>query len=255
MLEQPTIISETKGAIRYLTLNRPGKRNALDNQMVEELRRALTAAEADAETRVIVLRGAGKDFCAGMDLSRLETLSSASILENRDDAAQLGSLFTTIRELRKPVIAGVHGRAVAGGAGLALACDLVIAGRSAYFGFTEVAIGFVPAMVMAVARRNMSEKRAFEILATGKMLTSEEAERIGLINSVCDDDQHEAEVERQAGAVAKLSQSAVMLTKYLLYQTDSLPFERALKAGVDINTIARLTPDTRSGVKNFLKKK
>jgi len=255
MPEQSPIISEIKGAIRYLTLNRPAKRSALDSQMVDELHRALRASEGDKQTRVIVLRGAGKDFCAGMDLAALERLSTASILENREDAVQLGSLFQTIRELRLPLIAAVQGRAVAGGAGLAVACDLVIASRSARFGFTEVAIGFVPAMVMAVARRNLSEKRAFEVLATGKMLTSEEAERIGLINSVCDDDQHESEVERQAEAVARLSQSAVMLTKYLLYQTDALPFERALKAGIDINTIARMTPDTRSGVSNFLSKK
>ena len=255
MPEQSTIISEIKGTIRYLTLNRPAKRNALDNQMVDELRHALRASEGDKQTRVIVLRGAGKDFCAGMDLSALERLSTASILENREDAAQLGSLFQTIRELQLPVIAAVQGRAVAGGAGLAVACDLVIASRSALFGFTEVAIGFVPAMVMAVARRNLGEKRAFEILATGRMLTSAEAERMGLINSVSDDDQHESEVERQAEAVARLSQSAVMLTKYLLYQTDALPFERALKAGIDINTIARMTPDTRSGVRKFLSKK
>jgi methylglutaconyl-CoA hydratase len=255
MPEQPTIIADSKGAVRYLTLNRPNKRNALDNRMVDELKTALGAAQADGQTRVIVLRGAGKDFCSGMDLSRLEALSNASILEHRDDAAQLAMLFQTIRELRTPVIAAVQGRAVAGGAGLAIACDLVIAARSARFGFTEVAIGFVPAMVMAVARRNMSEKRAFEILATGKMLTAEEAERIGLINSVCDDDQHEYEVERRAETIAQLSPSAVMLTKYLLYQTDGLPFERALRAGVDLNAIARLTPDTRSGVKNFLNKK
>src|SRR5207253_4594339 len=118
---------------------------------------------------------------------QLEKISRASVLENIDDAAHIAELFLKIRKLKKPVIAAVHGRALAGGAGLASACDLVIAARSAQFSYTEVKIGFVPAMVMAIARRNLGEKRAFELLATGQSLSAAEAERIGFINRLAED--------------------------------------------------------------------
>ncbi|HZN11392.1 MAG TPA: enoyl-CoA hydratase-related protein [Blastocatellia bacterium] len=254
MSDDAQILAESDGAVAYLTLNRPDKRNALGERLIAELRAALAAAEADARTRAVVLRGAGRDFCAGADLAQLEKISRGSVLDNREDAAQFAALLLQIRRLKKPVIAAVHGRALAGGAGLASACDLVIAARSAQFAYTEVRIGFVPAMVMAVARRNLGEKRAFEVLATAKTLTAEEAERIGLINRVCDDADFPAAVAGLAAEVAGLSQSAIMLTKYLLYQIDAMDFEQALSAGVDLNAIARLTPDCQEGVKKFLKK-
>jgi methylglutaconyl-CoA hydratase len=254
MADDAQILTELDAAACYLTLNRPEKRNALSEQLVTALQRALAEAEDDPEVRAVVLRGAGKDFCAGADLAQLEKVAHASILDNRDDAAQFAALLLQIRRLKKPVIAAVHGRAFAGGAGLASACDLVVATRSAQFAYPEVKLGFVPAMVMSIARRNVSEKRAFEILATGKTLTAEEAERIGLINRVCDDADFGPAVGRLVAEVANLSHSAIMLTKYLLYQIDAMSFEQALRAGVDLNAIARLTPDCRSGVQKFLKK-
>jgi methylglutaconyl-CoA hydratase len=159
-----------------------------------------------------------------------------------------------MRKLKKPVIAAVHGRALAGGAGLASACDMVIAARSASFCYTEVKIGFVPAIVMSVARRNLGEKRAFEILATGKAFSAEEAVQIGFINRVCDDADFEAEIEKYANEVSQLSASALMLTKYLLYQIDSMNFEQAIRAGVDLNIIARQTPDCQNSIRKFLSK-
>jgi methylglutaconyl-CoA hydratase len=223
-------------------------------RLVSDLKTALGEAETDPDVRVIVLRGAGKDFCAGADLSQVEKVAQASILDNIDDAAEFAALVQRIRVLKKPVIAAVHGRALAGGAGLASACDLVIATASASFCYTEVKIGFVPAIVMAIARRNLSEKRAFEILCTGKVLTAQEAERIGFINRVCDDQNFETEVEQMAGAIARLSSSALALTKSLLYQIDAMTFEQALRAGVEINAIARMTPDCRQGIQKFLSK-
>jgi methylglutaconyl-CoA hydratase len=131
---------------------------------------------------------------------------------------------------------------------------MVIAARSATFSYTEVRIGFVPAIVMAIARRNLSEKRAFEILCTGKILSAEEAERIGFINRVCDDALLETEAEKLASEVTQLSGSAIALTKSLLYQTDAMTFEQALRAGVESNAIARMTPDCREGIRRFLSK-
>jgi methylglutaconyl-CoA hydratase len=246
------IIYELKNGIAYITLNRPEKRNALNDQLISDLKAALAEAESDAG--VVLLRGSGKDFCAGADLSQLQKIAQASILDNIGDAENFAGLLLQIRRLKKPVIAAVHGRALAGGAGLASACDMVIAARSATFSYTEVRIGFVPAIVMAIARRNLSEKRAFEILCTGKILSAEEAERIGFINRVCDDGLLEAEVEKLASEITQLSGSAIALTKSLLYQTDAMTFEQALRAGVDTNAIARVTPDCREGIRRFLSK-
>ena len=254
MADYQQIIYHPREGVIHLTLNRPEKRNALGEQIVSELKTALTQAEGDERGRVIVLGGAGQDFCAGADLAQLDKISRASILENIDDAAQLAALFLQMRQLKKPIIAAVHGRALAGGAGLASACDLVIASRSAQFSYTEVKLGFVPAMVMAIARRNLGEKRAFELLATGKTLSAAEAERIGFINRLSEDADFETEVAKFAAEVAQVSASAVMLTKYLLYHTDAMSFEQALRAGVDLNAIARMTEDCQNGIKRFLSK-
>jgi methylglutaconyl-CoA hydratase len=254
MAEYTDIIHEVKNNTAFITINRPDKRNALNDRIIIELRDAMLAAEADDQTRVVILRGAGKDFCAGADLAQLEKSAQASVLDNLEGASKMADLFLTMRRLKKPVIAAVHGRALAGGAGLASACDMVIASRSAQFCYTEVKIGFVPAIVMSIARRNLGEKRAFEILATGKTFSAEEAAEIGFINRVCDDAGFEAEVEKYAAEVSQLSASALMLTKYLLYQIDSMSFEQAIRAGVDLNIIARQTPDCQNSIRKFLSK-
>ncbi len=248
------ITYESNNGVARITLNRPDKRNALNEQLVADLKAAMVEAESDAETKVVLLRGAGKDFCAGADLAQLQRVARNSVLDNLDDASGFAALLLQIRRMKKPVVAAVHGRALAGGAGLASACDLVIASRSATFCYTEVKIGFVPAIVMAITRRNLSEKRAFEILCTGKSLTAEEAERIGFINRVFDDESFDAEVPKYAAAIAELSGSAIALAKSLLYQTDGMSFEQALHAGVELNVIARMTPDCRRGVERFLSK-
>lgn len=254
MSEFKEILYEIKNGAANITLNRPDKRNALNYQLINDLRDAIAAADTDDQVRVIMLRGAGKDFCAGADLSQLEKSAQASIIENIEGANEMANLFVTMRKLKKPIIAAVQGRALAGGAGLASACDMVIAARSAQFCYTETKIGFVPAIVMSIARRNLGEKRAFEILATARMFSADEAAAIGFINRVADDVDFESEVEKFAAEVASLSPSALMLTKYLLYQIDSMSFEQAVRAGVDVNVIARLTPDCQAAVRKFLSK-
>lgn len=254
MSEYQEILYQSSDGIAWITLNRPEKRNALNDRLVEELKRALSAAESDESVRVAVIRGAGRDFCAGADLSQLQKLAGATVLDNLADASGFAAMLQQIRKLGKPVIAAVHGRALAGGAGLASACDLVIAARSASFCYTEVRIGFVPAIVTAIARRNLTEKQAFELLCTGRALTADEAERIGFINRVFDDESFEDEVRKYAAAIASLSGSAVGLTKSLLYQTDSMSFDQAIRAGVEMNAIARMTPDCQAGIQKFLSK-
>jgi len=254
MIEAETILFETRDGMAYVTLNRPEKRNTLNEQMVTELKATLKRANDDGNVRCIVLSGAGADFCSGADLSALQKISQASVAENLEDAQSLAELFLLIRELDVPVIACVQGRALAGGSGLALACDIVLAERGARFGFPEVKIGFVPAMVMAILRRSASEKKAFELITTGVEISADEAAQFGLVNHVFDPEIFESEVESFALRFVKMSRSALSLSKKLFYSTDGVAFPDALAAGVDINATARMTKDCRAGVARFLEK-
>ncbi len=203
---------------------------------------------------MILLSGEGKDFCSGADLSALQKIAVASVSDNAEDARSLMELFLLIRELPVPVIAAVRGRALAGGCGLATACDLVLAATSARFGYPEVKIGFVPAMVLAILRRNVPEKLAFELLTRGEEINATRALELGLVNQVFEDESFDEDVASYVKRFEDLSKSAIALTKTLLYQIDGLSFVEALEAGADVNVIARLTEDCQRGVAKFLKK-
>jgi methylglutaconyl-CoA hydratase len=252
--ESKPLIYSNAGAVARLTLNRPDKRNALNDALVASLKEALHQADSDEAVRAIIITGAGADFCSGADLSALQKISESSIVENLEDARSLMELFALIRRVRVPVVAAVRGRALAGGSGLATACDIVLAARSAIFGYPEVRIGFVPAMVMAILRRNVSEKRAFELITRGAQFSADEAERIGLVNHIFDDDAFDTEVNAYVHEFEKVSRSAVMLTKRLLYHMDGMTFDAALQSGADVNAIARMTEDCQKGIARFLKK-
>lgn len=248
------IIYEVENSIATITLNRPEKRNALNDSLINSLKVALKEADKDENLRAIIIKGAGKDFCSGADLSALQKIAESDVLENWDDAHNLMELFALIRKIKIPVVAAVHGRALAGGCGLATACDLVLASKSAIFGYPEVKIGFVPAMVMAILRRNISEKRAFELITRGFEFDTTTAEIFGLINEIFDDETFEESVKNYVSGYEKISRSAVILSKRLLYQMDGMNFETALQSGVDINAIARMTDDCQKGIARFLKK-
>src|SRR5204863_2945021 len=220
--ESKPVIYSVEGVVALITLNRPEKRNALNDALIGALKDCLREADGETDVRVVVITGAGTDFCSGADLAALQKISNASVAENLEDAQSLMELFTLIRSVRVPVVAAVRGRALAGGCGLATACDLVIAARSARFGYPEVKIGFVPAMVMAILRRNVSEKRAFELITLGREIGAEEAVAMGLINHVMDDEAFDDEVDVFIQQFTKTSSSAVSLTKRLLYQTDAM---------------------------------
>ncbi|MCS6806353.1 MAG: enoyl-CoA hydratase-related protein [Acidobacteriota bacterium] len=249
------ILYEVKGSLAYITLNRPEKRNALDALMLDELSSAFAQAGNDKEVRVVVLTGAGQDFCSGLDLTALQKIRQASILENLEDATRMVHVLTSMRYLPKPIVALVRGRALAGGCGLATACDLVLASETAQFGYAEVKIGFVPAIVTALLRRNVSEKRAFELVVGGQTIGAHEAERIGLINHVYPDDEFDARAETFLSALDQNSASAMALTKRLLYRIDGMTFELAMQTGAEINTIARMTDDLQQGIQQFLERK
>jgi len=247
-----TVLYSIEGSVARITLNRPEKRNALNDAVIAGIKQGLKNAAADKNVRAVVIAGAGKDFCSGADLSALQKIAGASVAENSEDARTLLELFLLIRALQVPVVAAVTGRALAGGCGLATACDLVLASASARFGYPEVKIGFVPAMVMAILRRNVSEKRAFELITRGAEISAEQAKEFGLVNQIFTDESFEADVRAYVGEFEKMSGSAMGLTKTLLYQMDGLAFPEALETGADVNVIARLTEDCQHKVAEFL---
>src|SRR6185295_17164272 len=242
------------GAVARLTLNRPAKRNALNAELIAGLKSSLGKASDDAAVRVVVISGAGSDFCSGADLASLQKIADGSVAENTADAASLMELLLLIRQVSVPVVAAVRGKALAGGCGLASACDIVLASADAQFGYPEVKIGFVPAMVMAILRRNVSEKRAFELITRGEQISAADARQFGLVNQVFPEEDFESAVTTYVNGFAKVSKSAVALTKTLLYQMDGLSFSDALQTGVDVNVIARMTEDCQKGIARFLKK-
>ena len=248
------IIYEIEDSIAVITLNRPEKRNALNDSVIDSLKNALKNADNDENLCAIIIKGAGRDFCSGADLSALQKIAESDVLENLWDAENLMELFALIRKIKIPVIAAVTGRALAGGCGLATACDIVLAAKSAKFGYPEVKIGFVPAMVMAILRRNLSEKRSFELATQGFEFSADEAEKFGLINRVFEDESFETDVKNYVSVYQKVSRSAVILSKKLLYQMDGMNFQTALEIGAEVNTIARLTEDCQKGIARFLEK-
>jgi len=245
---------QTQDGVLRLTLNRPEKRNALNADMIAAFHHALEKAAADEAVRVVLILGAGKDFCAGMDLVALDRGNDASVLEHLNTARQLADLLLAIRKHPRPVVAAVHGRALGGGAGIASAADLILMANTAWIGYPEVKIGFVPAMVAALLRRSVSEKRMFELLATGESIRANDALAIGLINRVFDETDFEANVNAYALGLAGKSASALTLTKSLLYQTDGMTLEKAIEAGVQMNALSRTTEDAKKGFAGFLKK-
>lgn len=248
------LLQTKKDAILTLTLNRPDKRNALNDSLIAALKDALSNADKDTELRSIVIKGSGKDFCSGADLSALQKISESDVIENLDDAESLMELFVLMRKVQTPIIAAVHGRALAGGCGLATACDLVLATNSATFGYPEVKIGFVPAMVMAILRRNLSEKIAFELITQGFNFSADEAFDFGLINRVFEDENFDEQVNDYVSVYKNVSRSAVILSKKLLYQMDGMTFDTAISVGAEVNAIARLTEDCQNGIAKFLDK-
>lgn len=248
------VLERLDRGVLTLTLNRPDKRNALDTPTLAALQAALTRADLDAEVRVVAVRGAGKDFCAGADLDELLASADHTPEENERAAMRLGGVFLRIRELPKPVVAVVHGRALAGGAGLATACDLVLAAEGAQVGYPEIQRGFVPAMVMTLLRRLTGEKLAFDLAATGRLLTASEAAAAGLVSRVLPADRFEAEVGAVLAGLAAASPSALALTKRQFYQLDGLPLADGVRLGAQVNALARATPDFRRAIAAFLGK-
>lgn len=248
------VVVERRAGILRVTLNRPEKRNAIDAAMVEELHRVLERAELDADIRVVLVRGAGKDFCAGADLAELLASADQSAEQNEAHALRLGEVFLRMRRSPKPVVAAVHGRALAGGCGLATACDLVLAHAEATFGYPEVRRGFVPAMVIAMLRRAVGEKAALDLVLTGRLLTAADAHGLGLVSRVMPAEEFEDAIESVTAELARSSPSALALIKQQVYELDDRSFEDGIRLGARVNAVARSTPDFKDAVARFLER-
>ncbi len=248
------VLVTAAGGILTVTLNREDKRNAIDTVMIDALLAVIERADLDADVRVVAIRGAGRDFCAGMDLNELLASADRSLDQNRAAALHFAEIFVRMRRLPKPVVALVQGRALAGGCGLATACDLVLATESAQFGYPEVQRGFVPAIVMTMLRRAVGEKVAFDLATTGRLLDGTEAAAAGLASRVYEDADFEEQAAEVLRVLAEASPSALAFTKQQFYQLDGLDFEEGLRLGADVNAVSRSTPDFRAALSAFLKK-
>ena len=247
------IETTTDSQVQTIRLNRPDKRNALNADLVTALKAALEEAKADEDLRTIVLTGAGSAFSAGADLSSLRAMQEAGPMENQQDSRHLAELFQQIYQHPMPVIAKVNGHAIGGGCGLAAVCDFSYAAEGATLGFTEVRIGFVPAIVMVFLRRTLGETQARDLLLRGRLVDATTAAELGLVTRVVPDEELSAAVDDLARELAReTSPSAVALTKQMLARVPGMGLDEALDYAVQMNAFARSTDDCRAGIDAFL---
>ena len=246
---------ESHNRIGYITLNRPEKRNALNPELVADLKYAFELAEEDENAKVIILKANGKAFCAGADLAVMQKMQTNTLEENIDDSESLMLLYKKIYTLKKIVIAQVEGHAIAGGAGLATVCDFAYATNEVKFGYTEVAIGFVPAIVSVFLIKKIGEAKAKELLLTGTIITAKHAVEYGIFNAVYFEGNIEYEVNQFARKLIKsASTDSLRLTKQLIADVQSLSYSEALLHASKINAISRETDDCKKGIASFLNK-
>src|SRR3984957_16188990 len=240
--------------IATITLNRPDKRNAISFELIDELLHALDEV-AKSDAIVVILTGAGKAFSSGMDLENLKTLIGRSPEQNLQDSETMVRLFRTLYEFPKVTIAAVNGAAIAGGPGLALLCDFTLAVPEAKFGYTEVRIGFVPAIVSTFLLRQVGEKHARDLLLTGRIIGAEEAARMGLVNEIVAPDKLMSRARELAVVLMENSPASLRATKQLLSDHARAELDTQIEAAVRENAAIRRTADFREGITSFLEKR
>lgn len=249
-----TVTLDYDGPLAIVTLSRPDKRNAISYELIDELLRALEEVE-HPPAQILILTGAGKAFCSGMDLDNLRSVTGRTEEKNRADSEIMARLFRTLYEFPKVTIAAVNGPAVAGGCGLATLCDFTLASTEAKFGYTEVRIGFIPAIVSTFLLRQVGEKHARDLLLTGRIIGAEEAFRMGLVNETVAPDKLISRARELAASLLQNSPASLLATKRLLNHYSSVELDRQIAAAVDENARIRTTADFREGVSSFLEKR
>jgi methylglutaconyl-CoA hydratase len=249
-----TIQLTIEAGVATVTLNRPEKRNAISYELIEDLRAALDEV-AKSSAQILILTGAGKAFCSGMDLENLKALTGRSPEQNMKDSEIMAGLFRSLYDFPKPTIAAVNGAAIAGGCGLAMLCDFTLAVAEAKFGYTEVRIGFVPAIVSTFLLRQIGEKHARDLLLTGRIVDAGEAHRMGLINEVVAGDKLMPRAKELAAQLMENSPASLTSTKRLLSEHAGRELDAQIKAAVRENAGIRATHDFREGITSFLEKR
>lgn len=253
MAYKTILYSEAQG-IAAITLNRPDKRNAISYELIDDLTAVLKQAAGSA-AQIVILTGAGKAFCSGMDLDNLKQLTGRTHEQNLKDSETIASLFRSLYDFPKPTIAAVNGPAIAGGTGLATLCDFTLASPEAKFGYTEVRIGFVPAIVSSFLIANVGEKRARDLLLTGRIFGTEEAHKLGLVNEIVAPEQLMPRALELAQQLMENSPASLHATKKLLSGYTREQFDRQVAQAVEANAAIRKTADFKEGITSFLEKR
>jgi methylglutaconyl-CoA hydratase len=253
-MDFPTLQLAYEGKTAIITLNRPEKRNAISFELIDDLVRALGEV-AKSDAIVLILTGAGKAFCSGMDLENLKALLGRTPEQNLQDSQTMVQLFRSLYEFPKVTIAAVNGPAIAGGTGLALLCDFTLAVPESKFGYTEVRIGFVPAIVSTFLLRQIGEKQARDLLLTGRIFGAEEALRLGLVNEIVPAEELLVRARHLAASLMENSASSLRATKQLLTEHARTELNAHIDAAVRENAAIRRTEDFREGISAFLEKR
>lgn len=249
------ILYKVEDGVAEVMLNRPEKMNSLDEDLISELTDLFHDFNTNNDVHVIVLTGSAGNFCSGLYLDYLQKISEFDILQNKEDSQKFKDMLLSIYYCSKPVIAKVSGYALAGGCGIASCCDFIIADETAKFGYTEVKIGFIPAIVMLFLLKRVSETHAKDLLLTARIISAEEAMNMGLINNVVPAEELDTSINNLCGLLKKNSLTSIKLTKEMFRNIDGMTLENALAYACDLNAITRLTPDCKEGVAKFLNKK
>ena len=249
-----TLTLEFNGEIAKVTLNRPDKRNAINSQMIAELQTTLDTIEK-SHSRVVIITGAGKAFSAGMDLDMLAAITKQSPAENQEDARRIAKLLRRLWSFPRPTIAVVHGAAYAGGCGIATLCDFTLAAPEAKFGYTEVKIGFLPAIVSVFLTRQIGDKRSRDLLLTGRIIDAAEAKEFGMVTAVIPAEQLEERATALAHDLIEASPSSLTRAKHLLTSAAAPGIDHDLERAILENARIRCTPDFKEGIASFLEKR
>jgi methylglutaconyl-CoA hydratase len=249
-----TLKLEYDGELAIITLARPDKRNAISTQMIEDLLASLGEVQSSS-ARVGILTGEGKAFCSGMDLDELRAIATRSPVEHLEDSRRMARLFRTVYSFPKPLIAAVNGHALAGGCGLATLADFTISVPDAKFGYTEVRIGFIPALVSVFLRRQIGEKRTRDLALTGRLFDAAEAREMGLVNLVVAAEELMAEARKLAATLIAASPTSLARTKRLLVQFSEGDLDREISMAIQENADIRSTADFREGLASFPEKR
>lgn len=248
------IVFTEKDHVAEVILNRPEKMNSLDEVLINELAQLFTEIGKNENIKTVVISGAGGNFCSGLYLDYLQKISEFDIQQNKEDSRKFKDMLLSIYNCPKPVIAKVQGYALAGGCGIVSCCDFVIADETAKFGYTEVKIGFIPAIVMVFLLKRVSEAHARELFLTARYINPVDAYRIGLVNEIVRHDELDSKVKELCDILGKNSSNSIALTKEMFRNVPSMSFENALEYACDLNAKTRMTEDCKTGVAKFLNK-